>query len=106
MLADRAGLQAPRTREDRQAIEKAKREREHKARLVQAFRAWEQGQVDYLSSMLRAVRGLQAKALNTGEVETAALLQGEIDEIEDRYGIFCRKDDREKFELYEEMGRG
>lgn len=102
MLADRAGISTHRTPADAQA----RMERERKQELLKIFRAWEQTQVNEISAVLRAFRSMKARAKTQAELITLAEVQGEMDALEDRYEIFCRKDDCPKFELYQEMTDG
>ncbi len=90
---------------NRQAAAEARRERERKADLLRRFRSWEQGQVDYLASMLRTFRSMQARARTESELQAVAEMCRAMDEVEHVYeNILCRKDDAPKFELYQEAG--
>lgn len=97
------GVATTRTLTSTKAAVQARQERERKAALVERFRAWEREQVDYISAMLRAFRSMKARARTEEELISIAEMHAVMDAIEDRYEIFCRKDDGPKFELYQEM---
>lgn len=73
--------------------------------LILAFRTWEKAKRDELAALLRACRQVIAskKPLSSEpEIEALALLQGEVDYAEYIYDILCGRDDRDKYELFEE----
>ena len=103
LLADRAGIKPASTQAERIAAERARQERERKAELVRAFRAWEQSEVNRISSLLRAFHSMAARARTEDELISLAEVQGEVDRLEHIYfEVFCKKDDAAKFELYRE----
>lgn len=83
----------------RQAAAQARKERQERE---QAYRSWEQEQVDYLSSMLRAFRSMKAKARTEDQLISIAEAARVFDEVEHLYEVFCTRDDSARRELYQE----
>ena len=104
LLADRAGIRPARTEGERIVAEKARREREEKARLIKAFRVWEQETVNEIAEVLRRFRHLQATRLDfpEAELEMLAEVRANIDILEYHYSILSGRDDRAKYELFRE----
>ena len=107
MLAGRAGISTVRPSAE---VERQRRDREKRERLLKEFRAWEQKRVNEISMVLRFHRQVLAGE-PLSEVDFIALAEVThlIPALEWEYNLLCTKDDNLKLELYGEAvrnGRG